>query len=886
MSKSESVKSRLTSDKGDVKASSDKKRIYPIVKRFLDIVFSALALIVLWLPMAVIAIIIVLNSKGPALFKQKRVGKDKKHFTIYKFRTMYSDTDANIPTHLLKNPDQFLTPVGKFLRKTSLDELPQLINIFLGQMSFIGPRPALWNQFDLIELRDREGANSVIPGLSGWAQVNGRDELTLSQKARLDGEYARNQSFAFDVKCIFKTIASVLFHQGIVEGETGCKYNRPVRICMVTTISKAFEWFVSDNAKNFANKGFEVTVMCGEMTDEFIAKHSEFAKCRPISLVRGMNVSSMLRSIREIGKIFKEEQFDIIQYATPNAALCCSLARGFKKIKIRVYGQWGIRYVGFKSGLKRFFFKRIEKLTCKRATHIVSTSHKNMEYAISEKLCKRQKITVIGKGGTIGVDFSVFDISKKHQYRESIRNKYGIDDDTLVFGFIGRLNRDKGVGELISAYRAFVHEYPDSRLFLVGMDDNTNPPDEELMRWARSCDRCVFTGSVSPCEVAQYMSAIDIMVHPTYREGFSMVLQEAMAMALPVITTDVPGPSEVIVDKVTGMLVPDHNDEALLGAMKALSADKARRDYFAENGRKRVEMFFARPIMLKNIYTHYCRLLGIDDKHIKLMYLTDDPKTAVDAENAGVDRIFLDLEIIGKEERQRYRNTFITSSTLDDVSKLRAVIKKAEFLVRCNPIHQGSREEIDRIIKDGADIVMLPYFKSAEEAKQFIDFVGGRVRTMLLFETSEAVKNADEILSLDGIDEVYIGLNDLHLSYNMSFMFELLADGTVDMLCNKFKKKGIPYGFGGLAKIGEGLLKSDDIIGEHKRLGSTVAILSRTFRNELSENGESVDLSHEIDLIRNREAEVENWSSHKLSENHLRVVEAVDKIVKKIGVNG
>lgn len=290
--------------------------------------------------------------------------------------------------------------------------------------------------------------------------------------------------------------------------------------------------------------------------------------------------------------------------------------------------------------------------------------------------------------------------------------------------------------------------------------------------------------------------------------------------------------------------------------------------------------------MLKNIYTHYCRLLGIDDKHIKLMYLTDDPKTAVDAENAGVDRIFLDLEIIGKEERQRYRNTFITSSTLDDVSKLRAVIKKAEFLVRCNPIHQGSREEIDRIIKDGADIVMLPYFKSAEEAKQFIDFVGGRVRTMLLFETSEAVKNADEILSLDGIDEVYIGLNDLHLSYNMSFMFELLADGTVDMLCNKFKKKGIPYGFGGLAKIGEGLLKSDDIIGEHKRLGSTVAILSRTFRNELSANGESVDLSHEIDLIRNREAEVENWSSHKLSENHLRVVEAVDKIVKKIGVNG
>lgn len=882
MAKAESVKPKISSDKEAVKASLDKKRIYPIVKRVLDTVCAALALLVLWLPMVVISIVIVSNSRGPALFKQKRVGKDKKHFTIYKFRTMYSDTDANIPTHLLKNPDQFLTPVGKFLRKTSLDELPQLINIFLGQMSFVGPRPALWNQFDLIEMRDRVGANSVVPGLSGWAQVNGRDELLLTQKVKFDGEYASKQSFFFDIKCMAKTVSTVVFHRGVVEGGTGFKLDRPVRICMVTTISKAFEWFVSDNARNFASKGFEVTVMCGEMTDEFIEKHSQFAKCRPLPLVRGMSISSMLRSIKEIGRIFREERFDIIQYATPNAALCCSLARGFKKIRIRVYGQWGIRYVGFESGLKRFFFKRIEKLTCKRATHIISTSPKNMEYAISEKLCERQKITVIGKGGTIGVDFGVFDINRKQQYRESIRRKYGIDDGTLVFGFIGRLNRDKGVGELISAYRAFVHEHPNSRLFLVGMEDNTNPPDEELIRWARSCDNCLFTGSVSPDEVAQYMSATDIIVHPTYREGFSMVLQEAMAMALPVITTDVPGPSEVIVDGVTGVLVPDHNDEALLREMKALADDKARIDYFAENGRRRVEMFFARPIMLKNIYRHYCRLLGIDDKHIRLMYLTDDPKAAVDAENAGVDRIFLDLEIIGKEERQRYRNTFVTSSTLEDVARLRAVIKKAEFLVRCNPIHQGSREEIDRIIKDGADMIMLPYFKSADEAKQFIDFVGGRVRTVLLFETAKAVENVDEILSLDGIDEAYIGLNDLHLSYDMSFMFELLAKGTVDMLCEKFRKRGIPYGFGGIAKIGEGLLKSDDIIGEHKRLGSTVAILSRTFRNELSDNREPVDLNHEIELIRRREAEVESWDRRQLEENRIRVAQAVSSIVAKI----
>ena len=190
-------------------------------KRIIDLVLSAAGILVLGLPMLVLVLAIKLDSPGPVLFKQKRVGIHKKLFPILKFRTMRIDTPKDTPTHLLENPEQWITKVGSFLRKTSLDELPQIFNIFIGQMSIIGPRPALWNQYDLIEQRDKYGANDVLPGLTGWAQINGRDELEIPVKARLDGEYVKKMSFLFDCKCFFGTITSVLKSDGVVEGGTG-----------------------------------------------------------------------------------------------------------------------------------------------------------------------------------------------------------------------------------------------------------------------------------------------------------------------------------------------------------------------------------------------------------------------------------------------------------------------------------------------------------------------------------------------------------------------------------------------------------------------------------------------------------------------------------------
>jgi len=191
------------------------------LKRFLAIVLSALGILVLGWLFLLLSVAIKLDSPGPVLFKQKRVGLNKSHFYILKFRTMRIDTPKDMPTHLLSNPEQYITRVGRFLRKTSLDELPQLFNILVGHMAVVGPRPALWNQFDLIAERDKYGANGVRPGLTGWAQINGRDELEIDEKARYDGEYVQNLSFAFDVKCFLATIKTVVNRDGVVEGGTG-----------------------------------------------------------------------------------------------------------------------------------------------------------------------------------------------------------------------------------------------------------------------------------------------------------------------------------------------------------------------------------------------------------------------------------------------------------------------------------------------------------------------------------------------------------------------------------------------------------------------------------------------------------------------------------------
>lgn len=473
--------------------------IYRCIKRILDILLSLILLIILLPFLFIIAIIIRIDSKGPAIFKQSRLGLNAKVFNIYKFRSMKVGSEKNgSGVYSFKN-DGRVTRVGRFIRATSIDELPQLLNILKGDMSFIGPRPTLtYHPWPLEEYSDFQLIRfSVRPGITGWAQVNGRKELSWDERIKKDVEYVDKLSFLFDLKIFFLTIKKVLF-----------------------------------------------------------------------------------------------------------------------------------------------------------------------------------------------------------------------------------------------------------------MQDNKN---------------------------------------------------------VSITTTN--------------------------------------------------------------------------NEFLKLMYITNDPEIAVIAEEAGVDRIFIDLEIIGKEERQANHDTVISHHNFEDIKTIKSVLKKAQLLVRINPIHENTKDEVEKAINYGADIIMLPFFKTIEEVQTFINLVKKRTRVCLLCETPEAVELIDDIIEIDGIDEIHIGLNDLHLGYHKTFMFELLSDGTVEKLSKKFKEKKIFFGFGGIASLNKGLLKAEHIIIEHYRLGSSMVILSRSFcdLNKIEDKDKIKEIfKNGIKEIREFEQEVAHKDDKFYEQNKQKTDLLINEIVNKI----
>lgn len=275
---------------------------------------------------------------------------------------------------------------------------------------------------------------------------------------------------------------------------------------------------------------------------------------------------------------------------------------------------------------------------------------------------------------------------------------------------------------------------------------------------------------------------------------------------------------------------------------------------------------------------------------LKLMYITNQPEIATIAENAGVDRIFIDMEYIGKSDRQGGMDTVQCHHTVDDVRRIKKVVTKAQVMVRVNPIHDvsdeycSSEEEINAVIDAGADLIMLPYFQSVEEIKRFVKIVNGRAIVFPLLESKNAYEHIDEILEADGIDQIHVGINDLSLDFGKKFMFELLADGTLDYICQKFKDKGIPYGFGGIGRIAIGDLPAEHIIMEHYRLGSGCAILSRSFCNvdkiaDLDEIKKIFEFG--ISEIRDYEVMCEKASAEELAKNQNIVKQKVQEIVEK-----
>lgn len=375
------------------------------------------------------------------------------------------------------------------------------------------------------------------------------------------------------------------------------------KMCCITTIDVTQIAFVSDAMYQFVEKGYEVTLVCSDTTKVRKVKGNVF-RYVDMPMKRGVSVTDLLIMPWRFRAFFKREKFDFVQYATPNASLFASVGAWMAGVPVRLYCQWGIRYVG-NSGLMRKVLKALEHLTCKLSTDICPASQKNLEYAVSEGLYKTDKAKIIGNGGTIGVDLSKYDLTRKQEYKNAVCEQYKILKDKYVICSVGRLSRDKGSFELLEAFDRLAKERKDIALMMVGDTEGDIP--ENLVPITKH-ERVIFTGFTN--EVNKYMSACDVLAHPSYREGFSMVIQEAMAMQLAVVTTDIPGPSEVIEDGITGILVEPRSVDSLYEGLKQMLSDTARMKQMAEAGRKRCEKLFNRQRMLKLTYEHRISLIN------------------------------------------------------------------------------------------------------------------------------------------------------------------------------------------------------------------------------------------------------------------------------------
>lgn len=374
------------------------------------------------------------------------------------------------------------------------------------------------------------------------------------------------------------------------------------KICFITTISLTLKAFVLKTAEYLhENTDWDISFICST-DDEFELMLPEYIHYYPVPMERGISIAGV-KAMLEMMKIFKREKFDLIQYSTPNASLYASLAGFLAGVPVRLYCQWGMAFVGF-TGLKRKIFKAEEKLVCSLSTWIEPDSYSNLNFAHEQGLYSKSKGSVIWNGSACGVDLEKFDITKKNQYRTTIREKYRIPSDAFVFGFVGRVTRDKGVNELLAAFK----ELNDGcYLIMVGPSEVDETINQDVYEWSVKSDRVIYTGYTNI--VAQYLSAMDCYVLPSYREGFGMGVVEAEAMGLPVIVSDIPGPVDAMEDQRTGIIVPAKNEQALYSAMCWITEHPASAQQYAKAGVAYVQEKFEQSKLQKYILEDRIKLL-------------------------------------------------------------------------------------------------------------------------------------------------------------------------------------------------------------------------------------------------------------------------------------
>ncbi len=569
--------------------SFTKKQIkYLHIKYKVDVILGVCAAIVLLPIFAVLALLIFLDDPGPVIFKQKRVGNHKSYFHIYKFRTMKTNTPKDVPTHLLENPDQYITRMGHFLRKTSLDELPQVFNIARGQICVCGPRPALWNQYDLIEERDKYGANDIKPGLTGWAQINGRDELEIDVKARLDGEYVEKFGLLMDMRCFFGTFASVLKSEGVVEGGTGAmeaaaakeEEQRPgtkatrrkkKKVLIMTNHSFMLWQFRRELIKELLKDYTVILSMpCGEHVDDFRAMG-----CKIIDTDinrRGINPVTDLKLMRTYFYLLKKiGPSMVITYSIkPNiyGGFACHMLKIPYCVNVQGLG------TAFQKPVLAFLVTWMYKVALQKASTVFFENEGNAAVFQQKKIIPKRKQTVL-HGAGINLDYYPY-----APYKE---------EDGIHFLFLGRIMKEKGMDELFYAAKKMKAIYGEAVTFdVVGFfEDEYKEQVQKLQRQGI----IEFHGFQE--EVRPFYQKANCVVLPSYHEGMSNVLLEAAATGRGLITSDIPGCREAVLDGTSGYLCPVMDPEALLAAMKKfMELSGKEREALGLAGRKHMEDVF------------------------------------------------------------------------------------------------------------------------------------------------------------------------------------------------------------------------------------------------------------------------------------------------------
>lgn len=378
------------------------------------------------------------------------------------------------------------------------------------------------------------------------------------------------------------------------------------KICFVTTIYETYKSFLKDFSYFLHETGeYEVSLICADEPEAY-EDVPNIVNYYPIKLERGVSLSG-LQSIQQIYKILKEERFDIVQYSTPNAAFYTSIASKMAKIPVRLYCQWGIRYMGFE-GWKRALFKKLEKITCDNSTYIEVESDNIRDFSLEEKLYTADRSCVIWNGSASGVDLTKFDVSKKEQWNNEIRILHNIDKKNVVFSFAARLTADKGINELFGAFLKLIKKYNNINLIVMGGMDDRDSIDDQLFKEAQKNQSILFTGNVD--DVERYYAASDVFVSPSYREGFGLVVIEAEAMGIPAIVSNVPGQIDAIIPNETGLACEVKSTESLCEQMETMIINEEFRNDLGKNARKYVEDNFEQTKLFEYLKKHRDELIG------------------------------------------------------------------------------------------------------------------------------------------------------------------------------------------------------------------------------------------------------------------------------------